>query len=31
MDSYVFCIANKKTAPRLAKEMNDIVSALRQM
>jgi len=24
MDSYVFCIANKKTAPRLAKEMNDI-------
>ncbi|CAG2103773.1 unnamed protein product [Medioppia subpectinata] len=24
MDSYVFCIANKKSAQRLAKEMNDI-------
>lgn len=26
MDSFVFCIANKKTAARLVKEMSDIVS-----
>ena len=28
MDTFVFCLASKKSAARLAKEMTDIVSKL---